>query len=253
MEVGDAQSRPVRDISYKVLSPFSCLLILFGVCVHLLGFLIFRVVSNPLPTREAIPPFVQYVSPSTLLSGAALEEQAALFDSAPLFVPGKWNASHNLRPLSRERTLLSFPAYGEPQSDFSSALISEGLPLGLKSAVTKPVDLLALRYWDLFRGIGQTAPVVEEFQGTGVFVEVRTLEGRVVQTVSTDLAVLSMQAIQPTTYFQGVDATGRALGRPTLSVSSGDATFDTVAYDWLVESGFSAGLPAGFFEIRVYP
>jgi hypothetical protein len=75
----------------------------------------------------------------------------------------------------------------------------------------------------------------------------------VVQTVSTDLAVLSMQAIQPTTYFQGVDATGRALGRPTLSVSSGDATFDTAAYDWLVESGFSAGLPAGFFEIRVYP
>jgi hypothetical protein len=219
----------------------------------LVGFLIFRVVSNPLPARETIPPFVQYLSPSSLLSGAALEEQAALFDSAPLFVPGKWNASHNLRPLSRERTLLSFSAYGEPQRDFSSALISEGLPVGLESAVTEPVDLLALRYWNLFRGIGQTAPVVEEFEGTGVFVEVRTLEGRVVQTLAADLAILSMQAIQPTTYFQAVDAGGRALGRPTLSVSSGDATFDIAAYNWLVESGFSAGLPAGFFEIRVYP
>ena len=253
MEVADAQSRPVGDTINRILSPFSYVLILLGVCAHLIGFLVFRVVSNPLPTREAMPPFVQFVSPSTLLSGAVLEEQAVLFDSAPLFVPGKWNASHNLRPLSRERTLLSFSAYGEPQSDFSTALISEGLPVGLKSAVTEPSDLLALRYWDLFRGVGQTASVVEELEDTGVFVEVRTVEGRVVQTVSAELALLSMQAIQPTTYFQRVEAGGRVLGRPTLSVSSGDTTFDTAAYTWLVESGFSAGLPAGFFEIRIYP
>ena len=253
MEVVDAQSRPDGDTKKRILSPFSYVLILLGVCAHLVGFFVFRVVSNPLPTREAIPPFVQFVSPSTLVSGAVLEEQAALFDSAPLFVPGKWNASHNLRPLSRERTLLSFSAYGEPQSDFSTALITEGLPVGLESAVTEPADLLALRYWDLFRGVGQTASFVEELEDTGVFVEVRTIEGRVVQTVSAELAVLSMQAIQPTTYFQRVEAGGRVLGRPTLSVSSGDSTFDTAAYTWLVESGFSAGLPAGFFEIRVYP
>ena len=253
MEVVDAQSRPGGDTKNRILSPFSYVLILLGVCAHLVGFFVFRVVSNPLPTREAIPPFVQFVSPSTLVSGVVLEEQAALFDSAPLFVPGKWNASHNLRPLSRERTLLSFSAYGEPQSDFSTALISEGLPVGLKSAVTEPSDLLALRYWDLFRGVGQTSSVVEELEDTGVFVEVRTVEGRVVQTVPAELAVLSMQAIQPSTYFQRVEAGGRVLGRPTLSVSSGDSTFDTAAYTWLVESGFSAGLPAGFFEIRVYP
>jgi hypothetical protein len=253
MQAGDAQSRPGVVASRRILSPFSYILISIGVFAHLLGFLVFRVVSNPLPTSEAIPPFVQYVSPSKLLSGAALEEQAALFDSAPLFVPGKWNASHNLRPSSRERSLLSFDAYGEPRGDFSSDLISKGLPLGLNFAVTEPVDLLALRYWDLFGGIGLTAPVVEQLEGTGVFVEVRTVEGRVVQTVPVDLAVLSMRAIQPTTYFLGVEAGGRALGRPTLSVSSGDTAFDTAAYSWLVESGFTAGLPIGFFEIRVYP
>ena len=151
MEVVDAQSRPDGDTKNRILSPFSYVLILLGVGAHLVGFFVFRVVSNPLPTREAIPPFVQFVSPSTLVSGAVLEEQAALFDSAPLFVPGKWNASHNLRPISRERTLLSFSAYGEPQSDFSTALITEGLPVGLESAVTEPADLLALRYWDLLK------------------------------------------------------------------------------------------------------
>ena len=81
----------------------------------------------------------------------------------------------------------------------------------------------------------------------------RTVEGKVVQTVPVELAVLSMQAMQPTTYFLGVEAGGRAIGRPTLSVSSGDTAFDTAAYTWLVDSGFTAGLPAGFFEIRVYP
>ena len=253
MQAGDVQSRPNVVTSHRILSPFPCILISLGVFVHLVGFLAFRVVSNPLPIREAIPPFVQYVSQDTLLSEAALEEQAALFDSAPLFVPGKWNASHNLRPLSRERTLLSFDAYGEPRSDFSSGLISKALPLGLNYVVTEPVDLLALRYWDLFGGIGQTASVVEQLEGTGVFVEVRTLEGRVVQTFPVELAVLSMQAIQPTTYFLGVEAGGRALGRPTLSVSSGDTAFDTAVYTWLVDSGFATGLPAGFFEIRVYP
>jgi len=253
MQAGDFQSRPGVVTSHRILSPFSYILISTGVFAHLLGFLAFRVVSNPLPTRDAIPPFVQYVSPGTLLSGAALEEQAALFDSAPLFVPGKWNASHNLRPKSRERTLLSFDAYGEPRSDFSSGLISKELPLGLNFPVTEPVDLLALRYWDLFGGIGQTAPIVEQLEGTGVFVEVRTVKGRVLQTVPVELAVLSMQAIQPTTYFLAVEAGGRALGRPTLSVSSGDTAFDTAAYTWLVDSGFTAGLPSGFFEIRVYP
>ena len=253
MEVVDAQSKPAGDTKNRILSPFSYFLILLGVCAHLVGFFVFRVVSNPLPTRDVMPPFVQFISPSTLISGAVLEEQAALLDSAPLFVPGKWNASHNLRPLSRERTLLSFSAYGEPESDFSTALITEGLPVGLESVVTEPADLLALRYWDLFRGVGQTASFVEELEDTGVFVEVRTIDGRVVQTVSAELAVLSMQAIQPTTYFLAVEAGGRALGRPTLSVSSGDTAFDTAAYTWLVDSGFTAGLPSGFFEIRVYP
>lgn len=253
MEVVDAQSKPAGDTKNRILSPFSYFLILLGVCAHLVGFFVFRVVSNPLPTRDVMPPFVQFISPSTLISGAVLEEQAALLDSAPLFVPGKWNASHNLRPLSRERTLLSFDAYGEPRVDFSSDLISKGLPLGLNFAVTEPADLLDLRYWDLFGVIGQTAPVIEQLEVTGVFVEVRTLEGSAVRTAPVELAVQSMQAIQPTTYFLGVEAGGRVLGRPTLSVSSGDTAFDTAAYTWLVESGFTAGLPAGFFEIRVYP
>jgi len=253
MPVGDVQSSPEVDSSYKMLSPFLRISLLLGICVHLAGFLVFHVISNPLPTREDSRPFVQYVSPDTLLSGAALEEQAALFDSAPLFVPGQWNAAHNLQTPSRDRALLRFPSYGGPEDDFSSALVSEGLLVGLSYAVSEPIDLLALRYWNLFRDFGQEVTAPLELQPTGVFAEVRTLSGKVLRTVPVEVELLSMQAMQPATYFQRVEAGGRVLGRPTLSDSSGDAAFDAAAYTWLIESGLPASLPAGFFEIRVYP
>ena len=79
MEVVDAQSRPGGDTKNRILSPFSYVLILLGVCAHLVGFFVFRVVSNPLPTREAIPPFVQFVSPSTLVSGVVMEESSVSY------------------------------------------------------------------------------------------------------------------------------------------------------------------------------
>jgi hypothetical protein len=252
MEPGNVQSSPEAASSQKLLSPVLRISLLLGVCLHLAGFLVFRVVSNPLATREPSLPFVQYVSPETLFSGAALEEQAELFDSAPLFVPGRWNAAHNLQPPSRDRVLLRFPPY-EAEFDLSGELISEGINLSLDSSVTKPIDLLALRYWNLFSALGRTGAEAEALELTGAFAEVRTLNGVVLSLVPVDVEVLSMQATQPATYFLRVEAAGRVVGRPTLSHSSGDSAFDAAAYTWLVSSGFPADLPAGFFEIRVYP
>jgi hypothetical protein len=252
MRVASAQSNPETRPSQKLLSPFLRVALLLGVCVHLVGFFVFHVISNPLPTREEIRPFVQFVSPDTLLSGAELEEQAVLFDSAPLFVPGQWNAAHNLQPPSRERALLRFPAY-EPKIDFSSALVPSSLPTGQTYAVEAPINLLALRFWDLFRGFGQEAAIPQAMEPTGVFAEVRSLAGEVLQTVPVELGLLSLQAVRPATYFLRVESGGRAVGRPTLSRGSGDVAFDAAAYTWLLESGFSAGLPVGMFEIRIYP
>lgn len=252
MLVGDVQPNLEGHSSHKMLSPFLRISLLLGVCVHLAGFLVFRVISNPLPTREESRPFVRYVSSDTLLSGVELEEQAALFDSAPLFIPGQWNAAHNLHPPSRDRVLLRFPAY-EPKIDFSSALVPSSLPVGQTYAVKEPVDLLKLRYWDLFRGFGQLAANLPQLEEVGVFAEVRSLAGEVLRTVPVDVELVSLQAIQPAVYFLRVESAGRAVGRATLSASSGDVAFDAAVYTWLAESGFAAGLPDGMFEIRVYP
>jgi hypothetical protein len=253
MLAGNDQSKPERKRGpQKMLSPFLRIALLVGVCVHLAGFLIFRVISSPLPQRPESLPFVQYVSEDALLAGAEFEEQAALFDSSPLFVPGPWNAAHNLQPPSRDRALHRFPAYA-PEIDFSSALAPGNLVPQQTYAVNEPIDLLALRYWDLFRGFGESEAVPVALQSTGIFAEVRSLSGKVLRTVPVSLEQVSLQAIQPVAYFLRVEAVGRAVGRPTLSESSGDAAFDAAAYTYLVESGFVSDLPSGVFEIRVYP
>ncbi len=125
MEVVDAQSSPVGDTTNRILSPFSYVLILLGVCAHLVGFLVFRVVSYPLPTRDASPPFVQFPSFPTPLFGAVLDKLVANSHSPLLFVPGIWNSSHNLPSLTRVRTSLSYSSYADFYLTLSTVSTSE--------------------------------------------------------------------------------------------------------------------------------
>ena len=236
----------------KMLSPVLRVSLLLGICIHLAGFLVFRVSSDPLPSREAVEPFVQFVSPETLASGAELDEQAALFDSAPLFIAGQWNAAHNLSIPRDDRSLQRFPAY-QPEMNVASELIPEGTSLGPNYAVREPFDLLASRFWDLFRGIELSESNPVQLDAVGVFAEVRSLTGQVIQSRRVDVDLSTSQAIQPVRFFVRLEAGGRLLGTPTLSVSSGFSEFDEVAYDWLVDSGFAASLDAGYFEVIVYP
>jgi len=238
--------------SQKMLSPVLRISLLLGVCVHLAGFLIFRVSSNPLPAREEAKSFVQFVSPEQLLSGAELEEQAALFDSAPLFIPSQWNAAHNLAAPRRERSMERFPLY-QPEMNVAAELEPEGTSLGSNYAVNEAPDLLALRFWNLFRGLGQTEVEALDLEGVGIFAEVRLPDGSVILDLQVDTDFVSSQALQPARYYIRVEAGGRLSGRPTLGVSSEDAEFDALIYDWLIESGMASRLESGYFEVFIYP
>ena len=226
--------------------------IFMGICLHIIGYLAFRAVPKIILVQEESSSFVQYVSPQGLLEDSTLEEQALLFDSAPIFIPGPWNSAHKFELPSRARPFSSFSAY-EPEISFSEALLLDDLPPGKSYSVNSPVDLLAWRYWDLFRGFGTEVIDVPEFESTGVFVEVRLLSGEVFRVLPGKIDMVSMNAEQPAKYYLFVDTSGRSLGRPALASSSGDVAFDAAAYSWIVESGLSAGLPAGLFEMSVYP
>jgi hypothetical protein len=253
MAFRNVQATAVQPVSpQKFLSPVLRVALLLGVLVHLAGFLVFRVVSSPLPSREESRPFVQFVSPETLTTGAELEEQAALFDTAPLFIAGEWNAAHNLAAPRRDRGLQRFPPY-QAEMDVVATLVPGGTSLGQEFLVRGPADLLDLRFWDIFNGLTLREGAAPEMEASAPFVEVRSLDGRLVQVRPIERDIASPSANQPVQYFLRVEGGGRALGRPTLSMSSGDTSFDAAAYNWIVESGLAAGLEPGFFEIRVFP
>ena len=238
--------------SHKMLSPVLRISLLLGICLHLVGFLVFRVTSNPLPEREETMPFVQFVSPEVFLSGAELEEQAALFDSAPLFIPSQWNAAHNLVTPRRDRAMQRFPLY-QPEMDVAAMLVPGGTSLGSSYAVDEAADLLATRFWDLFRGLERVDSEIVDLEGAGAFAEVRSLDGRAIRSQPAELNLVPSLVTQPVKYFLRVEAGGRMSGRPTVSVSSGDAEFDAATYDWLIESGLASRLEPGYFEIIIYP
>lgn len=223
-----------------------------GIFLHLLGFFIFRAVSKPLPVHDVRLPFVVYLSPQTLHAESMLEEQAALFDSAPIFMPGSWNSAQKHSLPNRVRAFSSFPAY-EPEISFSNALLTDIMPFSEKHSVTTPADLLSWQYWNLSKGFVGEDITEEKFESNGVFAEVCRLNGQILLSMPTDINLVTIQAEQPVVYYLRIEAGGRSLGRPTLYASSGDLTFDTAAYAWLVDSGLSAGLPAGLFEISIFP
>ena len=141
----------------------------------------------------------------------------------------------------------------QPEMNVAAELVPEGASLGASLAVEEVEDLLASRYWNLFRGFERSDSVPVDLGGSGVFAEVRSLDGRIIQNRSAKVEFVSSQALQPAKYFLRIETGGRLLGRPTVADSSGDAEFDAAAYDWLIESGLASSLEPGYFEIIIYP
>ena len=142
----DASTRETSSHSQRMVSPVLRIALLLGIAVHLAGFLIFRVVSNPLPDREPAAAFVQFLSTGLMAGDADLEEKAILFDSAPLFIPTRWNASSRIFTGIGvvDRQLPDF----EPAIDLTADLQPSTRVLADSDPVAEPIDLLALRYWN---------------------------------------------------------------------------------------------------------
>ena len=64
-----------------------------AIILHILVFLLFKVRSGQLSDRTPSKPYITFVSEDSFAKDAELEEYALLFDSAPLFIPTRWNIS----------------------------------------------------------------------------------------------------------------------------------------------------------------
>ena len=241
--------------SQQVVSPLLRLALLLGVALHLAGFLCFRVISNSLPERAATRPFVQYVSADSLAHDAELEEQAALFDSAPLFMPTRWNASQispvNLRDAARGQ----FPEF-EPEINLLRELQPSSLLVACDLNVNAPIDLLASRFWRFFSGFAQSPDALVVLPDSLPVAEIWVLDDPVAATLSlsADLSFTTAVPIaRPVLYYLRVSAGGVLLGAPALGRSSGNEAFDAAAAEWLGRPVVRAQLPQGYLSITVFP
>jgi len=240
--------------SVRFMSPVLLGALLAGVLVHLAGFLIFRVKSNPLPTSDKASAFVRYVSASSMEGDRSLEEHVQLFDSAPLFVPTEWNAAQNVSLMHRDRVGERFPEF-EPEINLINALHSSNLPMGNSSMIQAPGDLLKSRYWSFFEGFAQASEVIDPFPTVGHFAEIVVLgRAEAAQTMESPLLFTDTSAVpEPVGLFFRISGGGQTLSEPVVSQSSGNPAFDRAAQEWLLRAETIGQLPAGYLSITVYP
>jgi len=239
--------------SQRMVSPVLRVALLLGVLVHLAGFLIFKVVSTPLPSSEPNGAFVQFLSNGTMAGDADLEEQAILFDSAPLFIPTKWNTSSQIFA-AVDGPEWQFPDF-EPAIDLLADLEPSSRVLDEAYSVSEPVDLLALRYWKFFEDFTSASYVENPLPATGSFAEIYFVDqsGGRWDSVPIVLEYAGATAREPVDYYLRIDGNTQGIGRPRLSTSSGNESFDQAALEWLERPAVQFQLPAGYLLIRIFP
>ncbi|MDG2345127.1 MAG: hypothetical protein P8M62_03615 [Opitutae bacterium] len=249
------QSQSAPHCSQRLVSPLFRIGLLLGIAIHLAGFLIFRVTSNPLPDREEVGPFVEYVSAGSLAIDRELEEQAELFDSAPLFIPTRWNASHRTTYDLGDALQAAFSDF-EPDVDLLGELEPSSFLLTQELLVDEPLDLLATRYWRFFSEITQSAAPVPVFPDN-IPVAMVTVAGQGTAPALSLPVKLEYQTTtsvaRPVVYYMRITLYGAVLSAPTLGQSSGNVDFDAAVAKWLRRPEVAGQLPKGYLSIKVYP
>jgi hypothetical protein len=222
--------------------------------LHILAFLLFRVGSNTLPDYEPSKPYVTFVSKKSFAKDVELEEYAILFDSAPLFIPTRWNASQLVEVDFENVFLGPFPEF-EPKIELLSELQPNGFLIADNYSVDKPSDLLASRFWRFFEGFGRSNESVSAFEPSVPVAEISIIGESQNPSVSLKVELESAKSFSinnPVSYMIRRSNDGLIWGAPTLVKTSGNELFDQSVARWLQRPDVLAQLPVGYLSIRVF-
>jgi len=247
------------ESGHSFFTPVLRLALLLGVLLHLSGFLLFRVISNPLPDEDDTPAYVSYINTDSLGDAAGLGEQAMLFDSAPLFIPGRWSAASSILPKQLYTQPKTFPDF-EPEINIGTELKPERIELFDVVAVDGPEDLLDLRFWSHFEYFGQGDPEMVALEEWNAMAEVRVVSspdpharvGKLALSLDVDTPNQRSLSARPVVFYLGISAPGIPIGRPILKQSSGVEEIDSEALEWLLRVETLSSLPSGYLEVRCY-
>jgi hypothetical protein len=139
--------------------------LIYGLVLALVG------VKNPSVDPVRFPPvYVHYSNSPTAAAGAALREQALLFDSEPLFLPTTWNYASRLARPQNVRPRPVFPDYTTQVKPPGEA------PLRLQSRLfatdTTPLAALQPGQWDVFNVFGLAPSLAPPLPARGALLRV---------------------------------------------------------------------------------
>ncbi len=225
-----------------------------GVVVHLMVLLVIQI-QGPAPrTQYPQQAPVNYIGKVSDDSGPALFESAALNDSAPLFMPTRWNLVSEMSGVAslKEATEIFQPfpaalrlnsASPDPPVDQAAALTvtSPELPSG-------PAFVLA-RY-------GRTASTIPSLQSRGPSF---SLSGTGLPETASDRALPeNLRSAAPNSLWSPVQVflqleNGIPVGLPLVGRSSGFRDWDQALQRHFAALGFYRRLEDGYYQIWVYP
>jgi hypothetical protein len=236
------------------LTPLYKIALVIGVGVHLAGFLLFNID----PLDDTPPPFspalVQFSPSQPDQTQSWLAEQTLLFDSAPLFLPTRWNTSQPTPPvaLTRKQAADPFPA-PEPVLSIDQVRLPPD-EVALAGDNQQSHELLRPAYWSPFHGFGlgnqtEISPIPA---GIGLQA-VAMSSGETVVSLRlpvTHPALVETSLWSPAVFTILVDEAG-AIGSPMLMESSFDERVDDALRDLLRTLDWTSLVPFGYYRVTV--
>ncbi len=229
------------------------LAILSGVFIHVAGFMIFHVATEPQTGGPQPEPYVSVASSSR--AAEDLVVLAALADSEPLFLPTRWNAAAPQSLAANDRmNATPFDTFS-PEITLSAKVFEQkGTPV--TNAPANPEAALGFEPGLVYSSFGsdRSLPVPEVSQGPRMEVfDFQSGRQALNAIVTRDALPESLPPNWRFAEFQVlVENTGQ-LGQPLLVTSTDVEALDQALGDYLRRRLESESLPGGYYRVVIGP
>jgi hypothetical protein len=180
--------------------------------------------------------------------GQLVADQATLLDSAPLFLPTRWNFASRIDQPAEDPAQLLWTG---------DALVAD---LGNEPPLEGPADLLAARLWPVpTEGLGTRDRTRQPLPARAVHLRIRSLaDGSIRErSLSADAVPENLTALQATLWSPATFLVTRAADGsripPLLVTSTQSDPVDAALRTWLAGGRALSELPAGSYEVVIGP
>lgn len=201
---------------------------------------------------KAAPPFVRLSGAGRAAGDRVLQERSEFFDPTPLFLPTPRNAGQGGLPPK----LVAQP--GQVFRDFPAkpGIGQATLPPYGTDVVSAPeglADVMSRANEAPFAGLGETGQPARRVEPRAAFIEVKSMQGRVVLRIPVAAAPVPRADFSPMEFMANLNPAG-LVGDPLLVSGSGVEEVDNFFRDYLVRSvRLGEKLAPGAYRVLIGP